>query len=99
MLLRDKDRDSILTIAQKIFKEPVSIWAYGSRVNGKAHSMSDLDLALVSKNNKKIDIDEYMNFKELLRDSNIPILIQVLDWNRIPQYFHKNILYNYVELI
>ncbi|MEA2099888.1 MAG: nucleotidyltransferase domain-containing protein [Campylobacterota bacterium] len=99
MLLRNKDKESILQIAKQTFKNPINIWAYGSRVNGQAHDMSDLDLALISKDDEKIDIDEYISFKELLRDSNIPILIQVLDWNRIPKYFHKNILDNYEELI
>ena len=99
MLLRDKDKKEILKIAKKTFKTPIQLWAYGSRVNGQAHDMSDLDLALLSYDNQKIDIDEYINFKESLSDSNIPILIQVLDWNRIPTYFHKNILDNYEKLV
>ncbi len=99
MLLRDKDRDAIISIAQQTFKEPITIWAYGSRVNGQAHDMSDLDLVLISKDNSKININEYIDFKEVLTDSNIPILIQVLDWNRIPHYFHQNILDNYEVLV
>ncbi len=99
MLLRDKDREAIISISKETFKIPITIWAYGSRVNGSAHDMSDLDLVLISKDASKINISEYVNFKESLVDSNIPILIQVLDWNRIPEYFHKNILSNYEELI
>jgi len=99
MLLRDKDREAIISISKEIFKNPITIWAYGSRVNGNAHDMSDLDLVLISKDASKINISEYVDFKESLVDSNIPILIQVLDWNRIPEYFHKNILRNYKELI
>ena len=99
MLLRDKDREAIISIAQNTFKEPISIWAYGSRVNGQAHDMSDLDLTLISKESSKIDINEYIDFKEALTDSNIPIFIQALDWNRIPHYFHKNILDNYEVLV
>ncbi len=99
MLLRDKDREKIVSISKKIFKNPITIWAYGSRVSGQAHDMSDLDLTLIAKDNKKIDIDEYIRFKEALTDSNIPILIQVLDYNRMPKYFHKNILDSYKELL
>ena len=40
-----------------------------------------------------------MNFKEMIKESNIPILVQVLDWNRIPKSFHDNILKNYVTLV
>ncbi len=99
MLLRDKDRKLILNITQKIFKTPIKLWAYGSRVNGEAHDMSDLDLVVISLDNQKIDIDELISFKEALRDSNIPMLTQVMDWNRIPKSFHQNILENYEVLV
>ncbi len=99
MLLRDKDRENIIALAKQSFKKPVHLWAFGSRVNGQAHDMSDLDLALISDDDEKTDIEEYIDFKESLRDSNIPILIQVLDWHRIPTYFHKNILENYEVII
>ncbi len=98
MLLRTKDKDNILHIFKKIFTNSIDIWAYGSRVNGDAHDMSDLDLVLVSTNNKKIDINKFVNFKSSLTNSNIPILIQILDWNKIPEYFKKNILNNYEKL-
>ena len=99
MLLRDKDRKEIISLAKKIFNKPMSLWAYGSRVSGEAHDMSDLDLVLISKDHQKIDINEYINFKESLTNSNIPILLQVLDWERIPKYFHANILANHKALI
>ena len=52
MLLRTKDKDNILYIFKKIFNNAIDIWAYGSRVNGDAHDMSDLDLVLVSLKKK-----------------------------------------------
>ena len=81
MLLRDKDRVNIELLAKKTLKTPSQIWAYGSRVNGDAHDTSDLDLVIVSDDEKKLNIDEFMNFKESLKESNIPIFIQVMDWN------------------
>lgn len=99
MLIRDKDRLEIIKIAKEIIKTPSQILAFGSRVNGDAHDTSDLDLVIVSNDNRRVDINEFMNFKEALRDSNIPILIQVLDWNRIPDSFHKNILIKYEVLV
>jgi predicted nucleotidyltransferase len=99
MILRQIDKQNILTIAKNIFGNSVKILAYGSRVNNKAHDMSDLDLALVSKNNQKIDIDKFLQFKSELQNSNIPILIQIIDWFRVPKTFHKSILLNYQELL
>lgn len=98
MLIREKDKKQIIYLAQKTLKQPSKVWAYGSRVSGEAHDMSDLDLVMVSKDGEKVDIGEFLNFKEALQNSNIPILIQVLDWNRIPESFHENILANYEEI-
>lgn len=94
MILRDKDKQAIIDIAQKSIHQPSRLLAFGSRVNGEAHDTSDLDLVLVTDNNEKINIDDFINFRELLKESNIPIIIQVLDWNRIPESFHENILNN-----
>jgi predicted nucleotidyltransferase len=99
MILRQIDKENILKIANEVFKDNVKILAYGSRVSDEAHDMSDLDLAIISKDNKKLNIDKSEEFKQKLRDSNIPILIQAIDWYRVPKSFHKNILLNHEELI
>jgi predicted nucleotidyltransferase len=99
MILRQIDKENILKIAKELFGNSVKILVYGSRVSGEAHDTSDLDLAIISKDNKKLDIYKLEEFKERLRDSNIPILIQAIDWYRVPKSFHKNILSNYKELI
>lgn len=98
MLLRDKDKDEILRLANLAFSTPLKIWAYGSRVNGTAHDASDLDLVIIAENQNSLDINEFIKFKELLVESNIPIIVQVVDWYRIPKSFHKNILKQYKEL-
>ena len=98
MILREKDKKGILSLANNIFKYPIEILAYGSRVTGEAHDMSDLDLAIISKNGQKLDINHLVDFKTKLTNSNIPILIQVFDFYRLPKYFHKNILENSEEL-
>jgi predicted nucleotidyltransferase len=99
MIIRQKDKDKIILIAKNTLQTPCKLLAYGSRVNGEAHDTSDLDMVLVSKDDKKIDIDELIDFKEKLQDSTIPILIQISDWYRIPQSFHKNILRNCEEIV
>jgi len=98
MLLREKDKVLIHNLAKKTLQTPMEIWVYGSRVNGEAHDTSDLDLVLCTKTQDKIAIGEFIAFKEALRESNLPIFVQVMDWNRIPESFHKNILSNYEVL-
>ena len=93
--LRKKDRENICTIAENCFKDYVEIWAYGSRVNDDSHDASDLDLVIRSIDLKPLDWRELMEFKEKIRDSNIPILIQAFDWAKLPESFHANILKKY----
>ena len=94
MLLREKDKNQIIFLATQTISHPFKLLAFGSRVNGDAHDTSDLDLVLVSKDDKAIDIDEFITLKDKIVDSSIPILIELFDWRRIPESFHKNILKN-----
>lgn len=95
MLLRDKDHKEIVRLAKESFTKPVKIWAYGSRVNGMAHEGSDLDLVVLPDGYDQVDLGEVLTIKDLLQESSIPILVQVLDWNRIPDSFRENILKEY----
>jgi len=93
--IREKDHKTLCNIAKECFKIPIEIWAYGSRVNGDAHDASDLDLVIRTIDLAPLDFRELFNFQEQLQESNIPILVQVMDWNRIPESFHLNILKKY----
>jgi predicted nucleotidyltransferase len=99
MLIREKDKKRIIELAKKTLKQPLEVWAYGSRVSGKAHEMSDLDMVLVTKEEKELKLNNLLDFKKALIASNIPILTQVVDWNRIPKSFHQNILNNYEVMV
>ena len=98
MILKPQDKEEILKIAKQVFKTPLEVLAYGSRVDGTAHEGSDLDLVLRSKNLKPIDIKELTDFKNKLSNSSIPIIIQFLDWATIPEYFRQTILKKHVVL-
>ncbi|MDE2930940.1 MAG: nucleotidyltransferase domain-containing protein [Chloroflexota bacterium] len=76
----------------------VEAWAYGSRVNGRSHPGSDLDLALRLPTLEPIPDAMLRGFKAALEQSNIPILVQVHDWARLPESFHREIERNHVAL-
>ena len=99
MQLREKDQKEIIRLAKESFTRPVKIWAYGSRVSGMAHEGSDLDLVVLPDDYEMIDLCELGIFKELLQESTIPILVKVLDWNRMPESFQENVLKGYEELL
>jgi predicted nucleotidyltransferase len=95
LLLRPQDRERLLRLLAEHLPE-VTVWAYGSRVNGEAHDASDLDLVLRSPDLSPIDFLRLDDFVDALRESNIPILIEARDWARLPVSFHREIEKNYV---
>ncbi len=97
LYLRKKDKQQLLQLLAAYLPD-VTVWAYGSRINGGAHDTSDLDIVLRSADLSPIPAMELENFLEAVRDSNIPILIEARDWARLPESFHREILKNYVVL-
>ena len=77
----------------------VEVWAYGSRVNGRSHDGSDLDLVLRGPGLKEIPDDWLGDFEEAVRESNIPFLVEARDWARLPKRFHGEIEREYVVLV
>lgn len=82
--------EKYLALVQGLIKKHLpdaEVWAYGSRVTGQSHEASDLDLVVLNAD----DCIKVETFREALRSSNIPILIDVMDWQRIPQSFKDEI--------
>ena len=77
----------------------VEVWAYGSRVTGESHDASDLDLVLRGPNLKRIPSGQLADLNEALEESNVPIIVQIHDWARLPESFHKEIERAYVVLV
>ena len=77
----------------------VEVWAYGSRVTGKSHKGSDLDLVLRGPDLKRIPGGQLMDLIETLEESNVPIIVQAHDWARLPESFHREIEREYVVLM
>ncbi len=74
-----------------------AVWAYGSRVKGESHPGSDLDLVLRSPTLEPLG-EGYIDLLEALEQSNLPILVQLHDWARLPESFHREIERQYVAL-
>lgn len=98
MILRPKDKDLLIRIFRQV-EEPFEVWAFGSRVNGDAHEGSDLDLVIRSKDLQKLPLEVYMDLKNRIRESNIPIVVELLDWGRIPENFKMIIEQKYEVLL
>ena len=67
------------------------VWAYGSRVTGGGHEASDLDLVLRNPQNLQEETGALYDLKEAFIENNLPIRVDVMDWARIPESFHREI--------
>ena len=74
----------------------VEVWAYGSRVSGRSHEGSDLDLVLRGPGLERIDSGQLMDLTGALEESNVPIIVQTHDWAGLPERFHREIEREYV---
>jgi type I restriction enzyme S subunit len=90
-----------LAIVQDILRRylPLAeVWAYGSRVKGDHHDASDLDLVARQPDDltrPQPDLDEVA---AAFSDSDLPILVQIVDWARIPAAFREEIEAGYAVL-
>lgn len=69
------------------------VWAFGSRVNGRAKPFSDLDLLI--KSNDPIDSVTLFNLKDALSESDLPFRVDIVEWNSISEEFKAIILGGY----
>ncbi len=72
------------------------IFAFGSRVSGKPRKYSDLDIALDA--HCSIDLSQLTKIKNSLSETNIPIVIDIVDYHSISNDFKAIIDQQKIEL-
>ncbi len=95
--LHDRHRELLLSLLKEHFPG-VDAWAYGSRVNGRSHDGSDLDLVLRGPGLQELPVGRLADFADAVRESNIPFLVEARDWARLPERFHREIERQYICL-
>jgi predicted nucleotidyltransferase len=73
----------------------VEVWAYGSRVKFTARRNSDLDLVAFTTPAQRRQVAD---LKDALDESNLPFLVDLHQWDDIPEKFHDIIRSDYVVL-
>ena len=91
LLIEQEYLENIVSIFSK-YCPKATILAYGSRLGGNAHSGSDLDLAVKDFGDTNCNISE---LKEILSQSNIPFLVDILEFNSLSKSFQTEILSNF----
>jgi predicted nucleotidyltransferase len=95
LILEPSDHDTVLEILRRRIPDR-TVWAFGSRAGGKARKYSDLDLVVVGP--EPMPNDTYNKLIEDFDESALPIRVDLLDWNRIDDYFKPYILEHHVVL-
>ena len=83
------DRDFLVALFHERVPE-AQVWAYGSRISGRGHAGSDLDLVLRAKTGP-IPGPTLAALREKIRNSNLPISVDLHDWGALPAAFQAEI--------
>jgi uncharacterized protein len=96
--LRAQDRKEVERILSR-FVPNEEVWAYGSRVDGLGHELSDLGLVIRHPADlKQKQVGVLDELKEAFSESNLPFLVDVHDWARLPAAFWANIEEHHVVI-
>ena len=90
------------TVVEALLREHlpgVEVWAYGSRVNGRSHDGSDLDLVLRRPGLNEVSLRCLGPLREFLRESSLPFLVDVRNWSSLPERFQRQIEREHFVLI
>lgn len=67
------------------------VFAFGSRVRGGSHDGSDLDLVMRNPENATVPHHGIAALRAALAESNLPLIVDLLDWSLIPESFQREI--------
>ncbi len=84
-----KEQEIIIRLLDALFPG-VKIYLFGSRARGTAKPFSDTDLAIDT--GKKLNFLEISKARNVLEGLNLPLMIDVVDMNTIPDDLHTTIL-------
>ena len=90
---------ALLRKVQDILKEyapACEVWAFGSRVRKGAKSFADLDLAIVSS--QGMTPRQLAVLADAFAESDLPIKVDLLDWNSTNPEFQRRIAQEYEVL-
>ena len=73
------------------------VFAFGSRVSGKPRKYSDLDLAIEMP--QPLDLRSLRKLKDALEDSDLPICVDIVDWNQASDDFRTAVAAQGISIV
>lgn len=95
MQLEQEHADIIRSVIQKHCPS-AQVTLFGSRAKNTASATSDIDIAI--NTNASIPLKKLTLINSELNESDIPYLVDIIDWNRVSKEFQKNIIASAIEL-
>jgi len=91
--------EKYLAVVRRILAEHVpdcEVRVFGSRIEGKSREFSDLDLVLVG--GEKLNWRRIERLKDSFASSDLPMIVEVIDWHAISDEF-RAVIENHYEVI
>lgn len=88
LFLEDKHLKTLINIFEQVCPH-ATICAFGSRVKNQAHDGSDLDLSVLDWGGQN---ENLTSLKTALKDSDLPFMVDVSDFKKLPETFQEEIL-------
>lgn len=82
----------VVSILRRLVPE-YEVWAFGSRVTGKAKKYSDLDLVVIS--GLPLDFGLLGRLRDAFSSSDLPMKVDLVDWTTVSGEFREIIKRNY----
>jgi predicted nucleotidyltransferase len=89
------DRARLVSLITR-YLPSVKVWAFGSRINGKARTSSDIDLAAFTGPEHRLQLSL---LREALEESRLSFRVDLWEWDKLPASFKNNILAAHITLI
>ena len=89
--LKPQDWEEVCQILKRHVPD-YAVWAFGSRVTGKAKPYSDLDLAVITETPLSLSAIALLN--EAFAESNLTIRVDIVDWAATGKAFKRIIRQN-----
>ncbi len=86
--------NNYIQLAKKIVlscigNEPYTVFLFGSRADNEDAGMSDIDIGIIEKKNKRLSVELKLSILEALEESIIPFTIDLVDFSTVSPDFKK----------
>ena len=89
----------LLKAILRTYVPSAEIWAFGSRVVGKAHASSDLDLVVRSPGALDRPVANMGELYSAIEESSVPFIVDLHDWALLPPAFQRQIEQSHIVFL